>query len=143
MRFKLFMVGGWEQFYHSQSEADMAFANDLAFWTNRDFEKMDSIVRRSSLYRDKWDRKTGDSTYGNITLNKAIRECRNVFTPKSQSNDFNLYVNEYDTKEIEQRFYSYDDKQATQNGLRTVLKTLSVIATLARIGISTMTRRGN
>src|SRR5699024_8388665 len=30
-------------------------------------------------------------------------------TPKSQSNDFNLYVNEYDTKEIEQRFYSYDD----------------------------------
>lgn len=109
MRFKLFMQGGWEQFYHSQSEADMAFANDLAFWTNRDYEKMDSIVRSSSLYRDKWDRKTGDSTYGNITLNKAIRECRNVFTPKSQSNDFNLYVNEYDTKEIEQRFYSYDD----------------------------------
>ena len=117
MRFKLFMVGGWEQFYHSQSEADMAFANDLAFWTNRDFEKMDSIVRRSSLYRDKWDRKTGDSTYGEITLNKAIRECRNVFTPKSQSNDFNLYVNEYDTKEMNKGFIVMTI-QATQSVLR-------------------------
>ncbi|WP_316479515.1 phage NrS-1 polymerase family protein, partial [Enterococcus faecium] len=42
-RFKVFMNGGWEAFYSSQSEADMAFANDLAFWTGRDFEKMDEI----------------------------------------------------------------------------------------------------
>ena len=30
-RFMKFMFGGWEQSYGSQSEADMAFANDLAF----------------------------------------------------------------------------------------------------------------
>lgn len=108
LRIKLFLEGGWEQFYSSQSEADMAFANDLAFWTNRDYNKMDSIFRSSSLYREKWDRKTGDSTYGELTLNKAIRECGNVFNP--QPNDgFNLYVKEFDTKEIEQKYYSYDD----------------------------------
>ena len=35
--------GDWSQFYSSQSEADMAFANDLAFWTARDPVKMDEI----------------------------------------------------------------------------------------------------
>lgn len=108
LRFKLFMNGGWEQFYDSQSEADMAFANDLAFWTNRDFSKMDEIFRSSSLYREKWDRKTGDSTYGELTLNKAIRECVNVFNPQSENNH-GLRVLEFETKEVKQKYYSYDD----------------------------------
>ncbi|MFC6290643.1 phage/plasmid primase, P4 family [Levilactobacillus angrenensis] len=78
-RFKLFMEGGWEQFYASQSEADLAFANDLAFWTGRDFTKMDSIYRQSNLMRPKWDEKHGKTTYGVATLNKAINETRDVF----------------------------------------------------------------
>ncbi|KRL95549.1 phage/plasmid primase, P4 family [Levilactobacillus hammesii] len=78
-RFKLLMEGGWEQFYTSQSEADLAFANDLAFWTGRDFTKMDSIFRQSSLMRPKWDEKHGKTTYGVATLNKAINETRDVF----------------------------------------------------------------
>src|SRR5699024_9141628 len=51
-RFKVLFNGDWSQFYDSQSEADLAFANDLAFWSNRDFAKMDSIFRQSSLYRE-------------------------------------------------------------------------------------------
>ncbi len=43
-RFKLFMDGGWEKLYTSQSEADLAFANDLSFWTAGDFEKMDEMA---------------------------------------------------------------------------------------------------
>lgn len=78
-RFKLFMEGGWEQFYTSQSEADLAFANDLAFWTGRDFTKMDSIFRQSNLMRPKWDEKHGKTTYGVATLNKAINETQDVF----------------------------------------------------------------
>jgi len=109
MRFKLFMGGGWEQFYESHSHADMAFANDLAFWTNRDYEKMDSIFRDSSLYRDKWDSKRGDQTYAEITLNKAIQDCNEAFNPQSNDEKFNLYVNEFDTKKIKKKFYSYDD----------------------------------
>lgn len=109
MRFKLFLEGGWEQFYDSQSEADMAFANDLAFWTNRNHDMMDDIFRDSSLYREKWDRKTGDSTYGEITLSKAINECTNVFTPKRKSDDFNIYLMDDEVKQIERKAYSYDD----------------------------------
>jgi putative DNA primase/helicase len=109
MRFKLFLDGGWEQFYTSQSEADMAFANDLAFWSNRDFSKMDSIFRSSSLYREKWDEKRSNSTYGTDTLNKAILDCTNVFVPRERDEEFNLYLLEDDVKKIEKKFYSYDD----------------------------------
>src|SRR5690625_4073354 len=109
LRFKLFMNGGWEQFYDSQSEADMAFANDLAFWTACDFNMMDSIFRKSSLYREKWDSKRADSTYGYQTLMKAINDCSNVFTPQKNDDEFNLYVLEDSTKKIEKKFYSYDD----------------------------------
>lgn len=109
MRFKLFMNGGWEQFYSSQSEADMAFCNDLAFWTSRDYSKMDSIFRQSSLMREKWDRKQNSSTYGAETLNKAIAECSNVFSPQERDDDFNLYILEDNTKKIERKYYSYDD----------------------------------
>lgn len=109
MRFKLFINGGWEQFYSSQSEADMAFANDLAFWTAMDFSKMDSIFRGSSLMRDKWDSKRDKSTYGVDTLNKAIRECSNVFKPSNPEDDFNLYVLDQDAKKVERKHFSYDD----------------------------------
>lgn len=109
MRFKLFMEGGWEQFYNSQSEADMAFANDLAFWTSRDFYKMDNIFRQSSLYREKWERKQNDSTYGEITLSKAIADCTNVFSPAPKEDDFQIYVLDNDVKKVEQKYYSYDD----------------------------------
>lgn len=79
-RDKLFMQGGWEKLYTSQSEADLAFANDLAFWTGKNFKKMDTIFRNSSLMRDKWDEKRGATTYGIATLNKAINDTINTFT---------------------------------------------------------------
>lgn len=81
-RDKLFMQGGWEKFYTSQSEADLAFANDLAFWTGKNFQKMDTIFRNSSLMRNKWDEKRGATTYGIATLNKAINDTANTFSTK-------------------------------------------------------------
>lgn len=78
-RDKLFMQGGWERLYTSHSEADLAFANDLAFWTGKNFQKMDTIFRNSSLMRDKWDEKRGATTYGIATLNKAINDTANTF----------------------------------------------------------------
>ena len=35
---------------------------------------------RSGLMRDKWDRKTGQSTYGRITLEQAARLCSKVYS---------------------------------------------------------------
>ena len=104
-RFRLLLEGGWEQVYPSQSEADMAFANDLAYWTARDFEKMDSIFRRSSLFREKWDRKQGTYTYGYLTLIKAIQDCRDVYQPFS----LNLSEEVLKGSKKPRKQFSYDD----------------------------------
>lgn len=107
-RFKAFMQGGWEPFYDSQSEADLAFANDLAFWTGRDFNKMDEIFRNSSLIRQKYDEKHGKTTYGVALLNKAINETTNTFNPiKEPLNKYTLNFNKPEKKELPAR--SWDD----------------------------------
>jgi len=60
--------------YPSQSEADQALCNHLAFWTGNDPAQMDRIFRTSGLYREKWNKKHyGDGrTYGQATIEKAI-----------------------------------------------------------------------
>jgi putative DNA primase/helicase len=77
--FNLLAKGQWEGLYDSQSEADMAFAMLLAFWTGKDKKKMDVIFRNSGLMRPKWDRKQSGTTYGNITLENACNKCRSVY----------------------------------------------------------------
>lgn len=109
-RFRLFMDGGWERFYTSQSEADLAFANDLAFWTGRDFTKMDSIFRESALMREKWDERHGKTTYGVATLNKAINETHDVFNERKPVLKYNFEFaedNDKPKKKIPPR--SWDD----------------------------------
>jgi putative DNA primase/helicase len=73
--------GEWEQFYGSQSQADLTMCNILAFWTGRDPVQMDRLFRRSGLYRPKWDEMHGKQTYGEMTTGKAVRDCRNVYSP--------------------------------------------------------------
>lgn len=70
--------------YPSHSEADQALCSHLAFWTGRDAVMMDTMFRQSGLMRDKWDRKQASSTYGQITIQTAIRNCTEVYTPKGQ-----------------------------------------------------------
>ena len=68
--------------YPSHSEADMALCLNLAFWTGKDADLMDSLYRQSDLMRDKWDRPQCGSTYGQITIRQAIDKCRDVYTPR-------------------------------------------------------------
>lgn len=112
--FKALMYGGWEQYYSSQSEADLAMANYLAFWTGRDFAKMDTIFRQSSLYRPKWDAKHGKTTYGVSTLNKAINDTNDVFMSPEHPHvkKYNLdFLKTKATQKLPAR--SYDDTGAT------------------------------
>lgn len=67
--------------YPSQSEADLALCIYLAYFTGDDKALMDAVFRRSSLMRDKWDEMRGDQTYGEMTLEKAIREV-DSFSPR-------------------------------------------------------------
>lgn len=72
------LYNGDKSKYPSASNADFAFISLLAFWT-QDKNQIDSIVRSSGLYREKWDKRIGDSTYGEITIDNALATCNKSY----------------------------------------------------------------
>ena len=75
------LAGDWQAYAASHSEADLALCNLLAFWLGADKRRMDAAFRASGLYRPKWDQRRGADTYGNITLDRAIADCQEVYSP--------------------------------------------------------------
>ena len=61
---------------NDQSRADIALMNHLAYWTNGNREQMDSVFRSSGLMRDKWNEQRGISTYGQMTIDKALEDFK-------------------------------------------------------------------
>ncbi len=55
--------------YPSDSEADLALANHLAFYCGPDPARIESLLRQSGLNRDKWDK---HKTYLSDTIAKAL-----------------------------------------------------------------------
>lgn len=90
--FQLLYSGDWQGVYGSQSEADIALCNHLAFWTQRNAAQMDRIFRSSGLMRPKWDTKRGQLTYGEITIGKACAACSEVYEPKTMPDDTHLAI---------------------------------------------------
>lgn len=111
-RFEQLLRGNFEE-YQSQSEADMALANMLAFWAAKDYSKMDAIFRASGLMRPKYDEKHGKTTYGAALLNKAIADVSETYRPKHKDDFFisvpGLTVDEPGEKVEKDKWYSYDD----------------------------------
>ena len=126
--------GRWERYNigdGSQSSADQAFCNSLAFWCRCDAALMDAIFRQSGLYRAKWDKRRGAKTYGEVTIERAIKDCTDIWEPQERIPQPAPVVPQppqYTETEIPamenatggaagqgQRYYSYDD---TGNALR-------------------------
>lgn len=115
--FRNLLLKGYEEAgYSSWSEADLAFANMLAFWTGRDFSKMDTIFRQSALMRPKYDERRGKTTYGASLLNKAIAETPNVFESKKViEDDYQIYIRNQSEVQVMQakpktpKVYTWDD----------------------------------
>ena len=81
-RFERLWDGDWRSDGHpSQSEADLALCSNLAFWTGKDAERMDSLFRQSGLFRPKWDEPRGPRTYGEATIATAMRHVHATWTP--------------------------------------------------------------
>ena len=100
-KFKALYAGNWEEGYDSQSDADMALVSILAFWCGNVEEQIDRIFRTSGLMRDKWDRHTGDSTYGQITIRNAVSTNSEIYTPiacSSAEDDFETLDDEKETE---------------------------------------------
>lgn len=99
--------------YNSNSEADMAFCNMLAFWCQGNMQLMDEIFRSSGLMRDKWDRKQSGTTYGAITLQKAIDGLSAVYAEHEQNDSGYAVVIRKSMQQGAQRtqgkMYRFDD----------------------------------
>jgi hypothetical protein len=59
------------------SAADLSLCEILAFWLQKDPERIDRAFRQSDLMRDKWDVKhfADGRTYGQATIERAIASC--------------------------------------------------------------------
>ena len=73
--------------YSSASEADYALVGMLLFWTAGDEKRVDQLFRQSDLWREKWDRKTGDETYGSLTIAKCAAGKTQYYTPQAPRPD--------------------------------------------------------
>lgn len=70
--------------YFSESEADLALCNLIAFRAGPSPELIDEVYRQSQLYRNKWERegyrnKWERDDYREITIDKAIDGCNGNF----------------------------------------------------------------
>ena len=66
------------------SHADSALAFQLAFWTGRDAERIERLMNRSALKRDKWD-VTNHATYLAGTIAKACAGVSNVYIEEQRT----------------------------------------------------------
>ena len=83
--FERYYNGNWQKPSSenwSQSEADLSVCRRLAFFTRGDQEQMDRLFRKSGLWRKKWDEPRGASTYGQMTVTKAIQGCDAFYEPE-------------------------------------------------------------
>lgn len=67
---------------YNASHADMALANHLAFWTGKHGQRMERLMRRSGLMREKWD---AHRTYLTGTILQACAFTREVLQLKESA----------------------------------------------------------
>ena len=73
----------WRGNCDHSSESDMALASHLSFWTGCDAPRIERLMRRSGLVRDKWD---SHRTYlRELTIQNACNGCSAVYQEPERS----------------------------------------------------------
>ncbi|CCW05901.1 MULTISPECIES: phage/plasmid primase, P4 family [Bacillus] len=103
-KFKDLYSGNWSN-YGSQSEADQALCNLIAFYT-QDLEQIDRIFTGSGLYRDdKWERQD----YKEGTIQYALDGLKATYQQPIPNDSFHLYIKDSPTidlkKELRDRYF--------------------------------------
>jgi putative DNA primase/helicase len=93
-RFRLLYSGAWKKavredgsHYPSQSEADQALCNMLAYWCNNDKEQIDRLFQQSGLMRDKWE---SHPYYAERTIENAIDATPEPYRPFAREQEEEL-----------------------------------------------------
>ena len=107
-KFRRLWNGQWENKYESQSEADMALCGQLAFFTNRNPQRMDTLFRKSGLYRaSKWNQVHfgNGETYGQRTIRVAIQNTKSTIRMdapgKKRPTDATICVADVKSRQLE------------------------------------------
>ncbi|MGD0827802.1 MAG: hypothetical protein ABSA09_06910 [Desulfobaccales bacterium] len=80
-KFEKLWRGDIGEYEGDDNRGDLALCSLLAFWTGPDPGRIDRLFRQSELMRKKWDRPTAGSTYGAITIDKALAGMTEFYTP--------------------------------------------------------------
>ena len=113
-KFNGLWFGNWESNtdsyntnYPSQSEADLALCDKLAFYWGNDFNSIDRMFRQSGLYREKWDRQD----YKNNTIEKAIAGTTETYQgKKTLSQEVTMKTEKFEGDEISLDSLRFTDK---------------------------------
>jgi putative DNA primase/helicase len=87
---RLFDDGDWQDIYPSQSEADLALCNHLAFWTGCDPAQMDRLFRQSGLFDSKWEER---ADYRQRTIEMACSGVNSTYDPEYEHKPQEATVN--------------------------------------------------
>lgn len=81
------LEGNYEKHFDSPSEAVQSLLHYLAFYTNKDKQQMEQIFLNYNNLTDKWDSKRGNTTWGQLELDKAISNQKEGYKkPKYEFN---------------------------------------------------------
>lgn len=73
------LEGNFEKHFASPSEAVQSLLHYLAFYTGKDKQQMERIFLNYNNLTDKWDSKSGNTTWGQLELDKAVNNQNEVY----------------------------------------------------------------
>lgn len=119
--------GDMSMYGNDHSKADLALCKILAFWTGCNPEQMDRIFRQSGLMREKWDRGWGKGTYGSHTIDTAVSNQRDIYTPKQEQEKIFIPVKNDNVSTIlpQGNLVEFDERNDPIITIRQVFKTYS------------------
>lgn len=82
------LKGNYEKYFDSPSEGVQSLLHYLAFYTSKDKGQMERLFLDYNNLTDKWDSKRGNTTWGELELDKAISNQSEVF--KNSNYDLNF-----------------------------------------------------
>ncbi|UXV53403.1 phage/plasmid primase, P4 family [Staphylococcus aureus] len=84
------LQGNYEPYFDSPSEAVQSLLHYLAFYTSKDKEQMERIFLNCNNLTDKWGSKRGNTTWGQLELDKAINNQSEVYVKPGKENPSKL-----------------------------------------------------
>ena len=82
------LKGNYENYFESPSEGVQSLLHYLAFYTSKDKGQMERLFLDYNNLTDKWDSKRGNTTWGQLELDKAINNQSEVFKNPNYDIDF-------------------------------------------------------